>query len=310
MVYSAIDVGSNTLRLLVAQAGGGDLQPLRYDRVITRLGSGVKKTGRLDDSASASSIAALSDFSREISSSGSEKTRAVGTSALRDAENAGDFISRVRAATGIGIEVITGEEEARLTALGVLSSIGQPESFMIADIGGGSTEIIYSQDGGLSPGHISEPIGAVNLLEAHLKSDPPSDDEILALKEHCQTAMKSIRSRMAGVSRVGAELFGTAGTASTLAAIDLGLEGYDAAKIHGHTISLDRLREMLEMLRKLPLEERARVRGLEPQRADLIIPGVTLTISLMETFGFLTITISDKGLLEGIVLDMAGEAAK
>jgi exopolyphosphatase/guanosine-5'-triphosphate,3'-diphosphate pyrophosphatase len=233
----------------------------------------------------------------------------VGTSALREAENAGDFIRMAQEATGIGIDIITGQEEARLTALGVFSSLQRPKSFLIVDIGGGSTEFIYSKADG-EPGHISETVGAVNLLEAHISSDPPTEAELTAVKVACDRASVSVASRLSDYSRDGSVLIGTAGTASTLAAIDLGLGDYDAEKIHNHEITIDKLYEILAMLKTMPLAERAIVKGLEPKRADLIIPGIILTISLMETFGFTAIKISDKGLLEGIVLDMAGEVSK
>jgi exopolyphosphatase/guanosine-5'-triphosphate,3'-diphosphate pyrophosphatase len=309
MVYAAMDIGSNTLRLLVADVVNGALRPLKYERVITRLGKGVKESGLMDKETCRLSIAALKGFAGIVSGFNVQNLRCVGTSALREARNSSDFISDAKETAGLEIEVISGEKEAALTELGVLSGFNKTGPVVIVDMGGGSTELIYTDAGGKT-GHITEPIGVVKLLEDHIKSDPPSEPELQAVRREADRVFSDLKGMLQNATGSKASLIGTAGTASTLAAIDLGLERYDPDRIHGNKIGLQTLLGLLAMLKDLPLGERAKVRGLEPGRADLIIPGIILTISLMETLGFDHITISERGLLEGIVLDMAGEGAK
>jgi exopolyphosphatase/guanosine-5'-triphosphate,3'-diphosphate pyrophosphatase len=306
MVFAAVDVGSNTLRLLVAEVKDGSLKPLRYERVITRLAKGIKDTGILNEAAAQKSVEVLRDFAKIMHGSGASMTRCVGTSALREARNASIFLKMAREASGIDIEVISGEEEAKLTAKGVLSSIRRPDSYVIVDIGGGSTELIYSTGQG-TVGHITEPTGVVKMTEAHMHADPPSEAELVAIRSEADLLSKRAVEEISGYLNGKGELIGTAGTASTLAAIDLELERFDPGKVHNHKISIERLARMFTILKSLTLAERASIKGLESRRADLIIPGIILTISLMENLGFTSMLISNAGLLEGIVLEIAGE---
>jgi exopolyphosphatase/guanosine-5'-triphosphate,3'-diphosphate pyrophosphatase len=304
MIFAVVDVGSNTLRLLVSDVSGRGARPLRYERVITRLGAGLGESGLLGEKASENSLAALSRFAEIIRQSGTERTWCVGTSALREARNARDFVERARREAGLEVEIVDGEREARLTARGVLSAIDGPREYLIMDIGGGSTEFIYSTDEPSGARHLTVPVGVVKMVEAHMHADPPTDEELAALREAARGVSDVLKDEFGGRAKDGARLVGTAGTATTLAAIDLGLERFDAGRVHNHIIPLARLEEMASSLCSMPASERAGVKGLEPQRADLIIPGIILTISVMTAFSFPEILISSAGLLEGMAEEL------
>jgi len=306
MILASVDVGSNTVRLLIGRVGGGRVFPVEYRRKITRLARGIEKTGRLDPGATEETLKILKEYGALIKSSGAGRTRAVGTSALREAGNAGEFLEAVERETGLRVEVISGEEESRLTALGVGASVPFGSNFLVVDPGGGSTEAIYFDKEGLRIA-ASFPIGMVKLTERHLLSDPPSEGELRSLRADADAFSLSVRQRFGGLIDGETAFVGTAGTMSTLAAMDLGLETYDREAIHLHLIPLAGLLDMREMLTSLPLEKRARVKGLEPRRADLIIAGIILTISLMENLGFESLVVSESGLLEGIILGLTGE---
>jgi exopolyphosphatase/guanosine-5'-triphosphate,3'-diphosphate pyrophosphatase len=304
MIFAAVDIGANTLRLLVSDVSGQGARPLRYEREITRLGAGVRESGLLGKTPLEKSLSALSGFAEIIRRAGAVRTWCVGTSALREARNARDFIERARLETGLDVEIVDGEREAGLTARGVISAIERPGEFLIMDIGGGSTEFVYSTGGTSGIGHLTVPVGVVKLAEAHMHSDPPSEKELEALREEARGVSDILKGKMGGGSKEGARFVGTAGTATTLAAIDLGLERFDAARVHNRLIPLERLDEMASSLCSMPASKRAGVKGLEPQRADLIIPGIILTISVMRAFSFPEILISSAGLLEGMVEEL------
>jgi exopolyphosphatase/guanosine-5'-triphosphate,3'-diphosphate pyrophosphatase len=203
--------------------------------------------------------------------------------------------------------VVSGHREAELTAKGVLSSTEMPSSLII-DMGGGSTEWILCRGRDvLRFGSIDA--GAIRLLERHIKTDPPSKREIDALREETGRVSGLIEDGLSGLIEADAELVASAGTAATLASIDMGLESFDPARVHMHPISLDRLIKLSEVLSSLTLRERAAIRGLEASRADLIIPGIVFTIKLMETLGFSRLVVSAYGLLEGALLDLSAEVS-
>jgi exopolyphosphatase/guanosine-5'-triphosphate,3'-diphosphate pyrophosphatase len=306
MVLVSMDIGSNSIRLLVGESRGGAVFPLRYERAPTRLARGLEKTGLLGREAMDNTLVVLKDFLRIVKEYGDCRLRAVGTSALREAKNAGDFLSRLKEMTGIDVKTVSGQEEAELTAMGVLSASHDISTSLIVDIGGGSTELIFCS---LKDTIARETLraGVVKLLEKHIRSDPPSADDMRSLDAECEDVANDARDRFQNHIRGDTVLIGTAGTATTLAGMDLGLEIYDRKKVHMHKIPLERLRTISENLISLPLKERALTKGLEPARADLIIAGIRLTIKFMERMGFSDILISDHGLLEGVLLSIAEE---
>jgi|Deesub1362A_J573_1020465.scaffolds.fasta_scaffold00027_12 exopolyphosphatase/guanosine-5'-triphosphate,3'-diphosphate pyrophosphatase len=312
MYLASVDVGSNTLRLLIGRASKEGFVPVRYERVITRLASGITETGVLGKAEMEKTLQVLKDFSEIIGRCGVRHVKAVGTSALREAKNSGEFLNRVLSETGINIEVISGQKEAELTAKGVLSSLPldkKQQMSLIVDIGGGSTEwILCREEEVLRRGTI--PVGVVKLVDKYIKSDPPSKEEIQGLGVEAEGVAETVKKNVIAYTDSDMILIGTAGTATTLAAIDLELEDYSREKVHGHEISLDRLKELFFMLVSLSLKDRSNVKGLEPERADLIIPGILLTIKLIEALNGRNILISDHGLLEGALLTLSMEVQK
>lgn len=249
------------------------------------------------------SLEVLKDFSSSISDYGVTGVRAVGTSALREARNSREFIDAVFRDTGIRIKIISGMEEAELTSKGILLGFGRGDDpLFIIDIGGGSVEwIIFDQKQSGSSFCGSIPVGVISLLERFVKTDPPSYDDMRALEgeidSHLVRLSTEIRKRLPS----GAHFVGTGGTVTTLASLDLGLKTYDPVRIHMHGISVEKLKELRDLLISVPLVRRQGIDGLEPGRADLIIPGILLTIKFMEFFGFHEILVSDYGLLEGLL---------
>jgi exopolyphosphatase/guanosine-5'-triphosphate,3'-diphosphate pyrophosphatase len=229
-----------------------------------------------------------------------QEVLAVATSAAREAKNRAAFLDRARREAGIDLVVISGEVEATLTALGVAHALGPGHGDMlIVDIGGGSTEFTAYEQGRVT-GYVSLPIGVVKLTEAHLKDDPPSTDELDSV---ATSIRQTIRHVPASVNiPPAATLVATAGTATTLAAIDLGMTTYDGGRVTGHRLSRQRIQELLDRFCSLPLAERRKIVGLEPARADVIVAGTLLMREILDLFGFDEFTVSDGGLREGILL--------
>ncbi|MDP2279983.1 MAG: Ppx/GppA phosphatase family protein [Nitrospirota bacterium] len=304
MLLSSIDVGSNTIRLLIGRVENRKITRLRTGMVITRLAAGIGETGLLNPDNMEKSISVLKAFSDIISVYGISHIRAVGTSALREAENSEEFMRRVLSETGINIEVISGEEEAELTARGVIFDLPETDSSLIVDIGGGSTEWILCRNS--SPVEMGTiPTGIVKLFDNHIKSDPPSKADTISLRGEAEIILSRLKTQMGHLINSKTVFIGTAGTITTLASIDIGLESYDHKKIHRHRISLKRLHDIADKLTGVPLSERKKIIGLEPERADLIIPGILFTINIMELFGFTNILVSDDGLLEGSLIKLS-----
>lgn len=317
-LFASIDVGSNTIRLLIAGVEDKRIIDVYYGRKITRLGTGISHTGKLLDKNIEASIAALKEFSSIISKHGVKCVRAVATSALREASNSDIFIEKVFADTGISIEVISGEKEAELILEGILLSL--PESshltrhpLLILDMGGGSTEwILYRKEsqGDRTRPQVemgSIPVGVIKLAGSFIKTDPVSEADIENLNDEIVLYVNDLKARIGNHINSDTRFIGTAGTFSTIASVDLGLETYSREKIHLHSLPLSRLQDMSRRLLSLLLEERKNVRGLEPERADLIIPGLQFTIKVMDFFDFDELTVSDYGLLEGVLFDIFSE---
>lgn len=300
-IYAVIDVGTNTIRLLVAEAEGPvTFRPLCQKQVITRLGERLQQTAELSPAAMERTIHALKRFAEVAKDCGAEEVIAVATSAAREASNRIPFLQRVRREAGLQVTVASGETEALLTALGVCHALGPAyHDMLIIDVGGGSTEFTRVAQGRITK-RLSLPLGAVRLTEASLRSDPPHPSEL-------QAAATTIRHTLRGVPEAlgdGREtpLVGTAGTITTLAAIDLGLDVYDQQRVTGHRLSRARIQELLGQLISLPLAERRKITGLEPDRADVIGAGTLLTAEIMILLGADTLTVSDGGFREGILL--------
>jgi len=308
MRAAAIDVGSNTLRMLIGDIHEYGITRISFERAITRLAQGMTNSRVLSEKNMKESLLVLRGFSQSLARYGITHVQAVGTSALREAKNGQGFADAVFCETGIRIEIISGIREAELTLGGAMLGMEAEGVSLIIDIGGGSTEWIISLSGSLQSSlYGSMPLGVVTLCERFVSGDPPSHREVSALSAEINVHLHSLRQKLPGRTVPITRLVGTGGSITTLASIDLGLETYNHEKIHTHLISLLRLYALRERLLSLPLSARKTITGLEPERADLIIPGILLTIKWMELFEAREIVVSDFGLLEGLLREACDE---
>lgn len=314
ITLASIDIGTNTFRLLISDLDdNGILHPKLLKREITRLGGGFTASGVLTKESMAKGVSTLAVFSKLIKDYGVKKVRAVATSVVREAKNGRDFISLVKDNTGLDVEVIGGEEEATIALKGVLSCVTVGTGYALAfDIGGGSTEYILSNRG--TPLYSeSLKLGVVHATETFLKSDPPKEEEVDRLTAHIEGMLRPFPERLAETGLKGKlppensdiTLIGTAGTITTLAAMDLGLESYDPSKINNHFLTYETVKRLFTLMLPLTLSERGSLKALEGGREDLIIAGTIIVLKTMEVFGFEKMMVSDGGLLEGVLVDMA-----
>ncbi len=301
--FASIDVGSNTVRLLVANAlGSTAYNPLYQEQEITRLGEGFLMKGYLDSKAMERTANTIDRFCRIARDFQVQEIYAASTGVVREARNREEFRSMVREKAGIELAIISEEEEGRLSLLGVHASLGRPSGrFLLVDIGGGSTELILAH-GPLPELIKSLPLGVVKLTEDYLRSNPPNPSELGALTRFVRHELSWTREGLEGLE--GLPLVGTAGTPTTLAAIDMEMRVYDPMRVNGYVLKMERLEEILSLLISLSLEDRRCLPGLEPGRADVIIPGTIIVLEIMRKYGFQQIMVSDGGLREGLLLDL------
>jgi exopolyphosphatase/guanosine-5'-triphosphate,3'-diphosphate pyrophosphatase len=303
--YASIDIGSNTVRLLIWRLTGERTEEIIRDQRITRLASDLVKSGHLLRDRIEETIRVLVEYSEIMRANDVGNYIAFGTGALREATNSGDFIARAEDSAGLRIRVLSGEEEADLIARGVINSLGESGgTCLIVDIGGGSTEVILSSRGRVVYKR-SLPVGVVKLCESYLFSDPPSSGELERMERELESVVDLLDKDLRSVSsEMETTLVGTAGTITTLASVDLELRVYQREKVHLHRLSRARLEDIFDHLKNLPLSEREKVKGLEKGRADIIIPGAAFYIKIMERFGYENVTVSDSGLLEGAMMSL------
>jgi exopolyphosphatase/guanosine-5'-triphosphate,3'-diphosphate pyrophosphatase len=328
MIIAGIDIGTNSVRYLAVET-----QPSGPPKIITsslrtpRLGEGLTGTGRLSNNAVDRTISALSLIKNGLESMGVSEFRCVGTEALRLAGN-GDIFIRRASEIGLTITILTGEEEARLIYAGATDNLDLlTGGYTLADVGGGSTEIITATKGG-EPHFISLPLGCVRLKElsfttvgAASKHDYrgkmplpqkamgiPIQEQIFRpeldrMMEYCRDLLRKkypAAPAKEAINSAETTLIGLGGTFTTLAAVHLRLTDYDGDQVHNLILSEEEISQIRERMRQMPPEERKQVPGLEPSRADIIIPGIIIVQSIMEHFGFNRVTISDRGILWGL----------
>ncbi|MFH0787288.1 MAG: Ppx/GppA phosphatase family protein, partial [Pseudomonadota bacterium] len=295
---ASIDIGSNTLRLLIVEKTAQGFQPIFRDREIVRLGRSFFPGRLLAPKAMEKALRVLKRFKDRADREGVTQVRAAGTGVLREAENSEVFLERIAKETRIRVEILSGQEEARLMAKGVLSLFpsGQGET-VIFDLGGGSTEFVFMSAGRIVD-RMSLSLGVVGLTEQFLRSDPPGPKESESLKRHCRTILKKILPKNDSINN----LIGTAGTVTTLAAMVKGLSDYDPDRINGTVLAKDDLIRLSGEIFSLPFDQRAKLPGLEAGRADIIGAGILLVLEIMDHFSQDTLLVSDAGLLEGLIL--------
>jgi len=303
MRLGAIDIGSNTVRLLVADVIGGETWRIAdQDQVITRLGEDLARTGALGEAPMARTLAAVRDYVARCAQLGANEIHIVATSAVREASNGHAFATAVERATGRRVDVVSGETEARLTLLGVRHGLGRlPGLVLTFDIGGGSTEYVLSE-GDTIRSMISLRLGVVPLAERFPfpgRADPARYRELYdeirgRLDRELPEAIRSARVT---------HLIGTAGTVTALAALHLGLVRYDPERVQGHVLDRATVERLLDRLCELTVAERAVLPCLEPGRADLIIPGTAIVMATLDRIGIDALRVSDYGLREGVLVD-------
>jgi len=280
MIVAALDLGTNTTRLLVGDVEDGRVEELHRETRITRLGEGVDARRRLLPLPIARVRNALTDYRRTAESLGAERTLLVATSAVRDAENGEAFLGEIEWSYGFATRLLSGDEEAELTRRGV-GELGA--ATLLVDIGGGSTELI------LGDFHTSLRMGSGRFTERH-------GEDIPALEAAAREVLPELEPE---------EAVGVAATITSLAALDLGLEEYDRSRVHGHVLTRDGARAQLGRLAALPLEERRRVPALDPDRAPVIVAGAAILLAILDAYDLDGIRVSERDLLDGTALAAA-----
>ena len=280
MIVAALDLGTNTTRLLVGDVEDGRIEELHRETRITRLGEGVDARRRLLPLPIARVRNALTDYRRTAESLGAERALLVATSAVRDAENGEAFLGEIEWSYGFATRLLSGDEEAELTQRGV-GELGA--ATLLVDIGGGSTELV------LGDLKTSLPMGSVRFTERH-------GEDAAALEAAACELLPKLEPE---------DAVGVAATITSLAALDLGLEEYDRSRVHGHTLTRDGARTQLERLAALPLEERRRVPALDPDRAPVIVAGAAILLAVLDAYDLGGIRVSERDLLDGAALAAA-----
>jgi exopolyphosphatase / guanosine-5'-triphosphate,3'-diphosphate pyrophosphatase len=296
---AAVDLGTNSTRLLVADIDDGHIRDVVRQTRVTRLGEGVDARGKLLPLPITRVRNVLTDFRKEIEELGSDRTLAIATSAIRDADNGEAFLGEIEWSYGFSTRLLTGHDEALLTFRGVTSDRAVEDGTVIVDLGGGSTELVAADATGVR-WHDSLDIGSVRLTERFLHSDPPTRAELDA----CAEAVRALLAeRVPDAVRASvSSAIGVAGTITSLAALDLALDAYDRDRVHGHVLTLAALERQLERLASVTVEERRRIRPLDPERAPVIVAGVVIVREVVDFLGLDGIEVSERDILDGAAL--------
>ncbi|WP_210588239.1 Ppx/GppA phosphatase family protein [Streptomyces sp. GESEQ-35] len=313
---AAVDCGTNSIRLLVADVNPATGQLVDLDRrmTIVRLGQGVDRTGRLAPEALERTFAACREYAAIIKEHGAERLRFVATSASRDAENRDEFVRGVLDILGVEPEVISGDQEAEFSFTGATKELAGSDHlarpYLVVDIGGGSTEFVVGDDQVRAARSVD--VGCVRMTERHLVSegvvaDPPSDQQIAAMRADIEAALDLAEQTVP--LREARTLVGLAGSVTTVSAIAQNLPEYDSVAIHHSRVSHDRVREITEQLLHSTHAERAAIPSMHPGRVDVIGAGALVLLSIMERIGAEEVVVSEHDILDGIAFKVAEDAA-
>ncbi len=299
---AVIDVGSNSIKLLLAEPGDkGSVKTVIDKSNIVRLGEGLKETGRISREAMERNCQAITEFSRLAVENEAHDVVGVGTMALRSAENSAEFLKMVKDASGVEVRVISGDEEARLAYLAVLSWFKFAGKLAIFDIGGGSTEFIFGE-GETIEKKFSLDIGAIRITEEFLKSDPVTDAEVARALAEIQTFFTA--NDVAGKVN---QLVGMGGTVTSIGSVKHELETYDPDIIQGSHLERKDIQAQIALYRDKTVAERENITGLQAKRADVILAGACIVKVIMEKIGADYLTISDRGLRHGFMYEVMGQ---
>jgi len=299
---ASIDIGTNTILLLIAQVNRGGLEPVLEKETIVRLGEGLQKTGVLSEGAMGRAIQALTQYLRDCQEMGVRRIFAAGTSALREAKNAPDFLKKAERKLNLTIETLSGEEEARLSFLAVSKDLETPETpIVVVDVGGGSTEFVLGR--GAQINHwVSLPLGSVRFTETFLLSDPVRQEEWANMEHAVMRGLAKVPIPQKPVTMIA-----VGGTATTLASVELGLDHFVYEKIHRFVLERNALKHQLEGYRSRTLDERKEIRGLPPARADVILAGGAILYFAMEKLEAPSALISCHGVRYGLIYKKISE---
>ncbi len=300
MRVGVIDIGTNSTRLLIADVEGGGVEEVERRTTVTNMGRGVDHSGMICTDAVDDVCEVIGDYKARYEEMGAERVSAIATSAVRDAINGEAFIAELRERFGLDARLLTGEEEAHLTYLGATSHRPADDATLVFDIGGGSTELIVGS--GTEVGfHTSLQAGTIRQSERHLTSDPPDPHEL----EELAADIRNLIDRAIASQTEPVRAIAVAGTPTSLAAIDQGLEPYDPGRVHGYRLGMQPIQHMLSRLSSLPLAERLRVPGLHPGRAPTIVAGTVILVQVMRAFRLQEIEVSELDILHGSALSAA-----
>lgn len=300
--YGAIDIGTNSVRLLIGDGENSDERLMR----ITRLGRNIDATGRLDPAGIEATLTVLREYRSVLDRYELAGARATATSAARDAANREDFFGPATDALGFTPEVITGEEEAQLSFLGATAELDPLDGpFLVVDIGGGSTEFAVGRSddaGGIRfEGGVSIDVGCVRMTERYLVSDPPDAAELSSCLSVLQLHWDDVRAALPSAFDA-ARLVGLAGTVVNIAAVEIGLAAYDRAATHHFVLTKEAAEDVFRTLATETVEDRKHNPGLDAGRADVIVGGACILVSIMRNFGFDECLVSESDILDGLIL--------
>ena len=298
MKIGTIDIGTNSMRLLIADYIDGNLVNRKKYVNTTRIGQGVDEQGYISEDAIERNIDALVEFSRICKEEGCQNIYCMGTSALRDSKNKDVFIKLGKEKADINVDIISGEKESHLGFMGVLEGLDKIEDILVVDIGGGSTEFIIGNEDGIRFSK-SENVGALRMTEKFLSQDPINENEF---KEMSNFIYNEIKGTLECIKNDKVKkIVGIGGTITSLSAINQELEVYSMEKIHNSKISLNEIELILQNLKKMTLSDKKSLKGLQPKRADIITAGVEILYTIMKNLEIDEITVSEYDNLEGLM---------
>lgn len=298
---AAIDQGTNSIRLLVAEPDGdGGFRELARDMVITRLGQGVDRTGRIAPEALERTVAVLARYCRRARALHAERIHVAATAAVRDASNRNELERAVREHAGSELEVLSGEEEAARSFLGATRGLDAPAPFLVLDIGGGSTEFVVGTDAPEAASSVQ--MGSVRLTERFVRHDPPTPDELETMRAFVGERLDEVERAVP--VRDARTLVAVAGTSTTVQAVELGLPHYDSDAIHRTRLDRSAAERVLQQLAVMTTDERASLPVMAPGRADVIVAGAVILVEAMRRFAFEDALVSETDILDGLALEM------
>ena len=298
MKIGTIDIGTNSMRLLIADYNNGKIENRKKYVNTTRIGQGVDKEGYISEEALQRNINALEEFANICKVEECQAIYCMGTSALRDSKNGNIFVDRAKQKTNINVEIISGNEESNLGFMGVLEGLDTDEQILVIDIGGGSTEFIVGDREGIKFAK-SENVGALRMTEKFLAKDPIDTNEFSNMSKFIYSEIKDTIDYIK--SKQIKKLVGIGGTITSLSAMNQELEVYSMEKIHNSEVSIKNIKDILQNLKQMTLNDKKTLKGLQPKRADIITAGVEILNIIMENLEIEKIIVSEYDNLEGLM---------